>query len=182
MTDFYRTLSAWPPFCFFFPLRKASTYNFLFLLKTRSSSLPQLMPHEIPQPSPARRPQRTCTSRSARRASQNRRQLGLWGSTYPPFPERIAALSSVAARLPAGGQLLAERFNWYMNPVNLSKSYASAGTGGREFDGSVSRGVVVLQSGTLFQVARVKVRLDEKFDQENMDYWPRSDASRMVWP
>ena len=92
---------------------------------------------------------------------QNRKQLGLWGSTHPPFPERIAALSSVAAGLPAGGQLLTERFNWYVNPVNFSKTYASARTGGREIDGIVSRGVVVLQGATLPEGARVKVRVDD---------------------
>ena len=92
---------------------------------------------------------------------QNRKQLGLWGSTHPPFPERIAALSSVAAGLPAGGQLLTERFNWYVNPVNFSKTYASTRTGGHEIDGIVSRGVVVLQGGTLPEGARVKVRVDD---------------------
>jgi beta-barrel assembly-enhancing protease len=92
---------------------------------------------------------------------QNRKQLGLWGSTHPPFRERVAALSSVAAGFPSGGKVLAERFNWYVNPVSFSKSSASAAAPSHELDGIVSKGVIVLQGGTLPEGSRVKIRVNE---------------------
>jgi predicted Zn-dependent protease len=95
---------------------------------------------------------------------ENRRHLGVWGSTHPPFPERIASLTAVAAGLPAGGQQLAERYNWYVNPVNFAKTNVGAGGapgGANELSGIVSKGVVVLQNGTLPEGARVKVRIDQ---------------------
>ena len=73
----------------------------------------------------------------------------------------VEAIDRCCLVLPAGGQLLTERFNWYVNPVNFSKTYASKRTGGREIEGIVSRGVVVLQGGTLPEGARVKVRVDD---------------------
>jgi beta-barrel assembly-enhancing protease len=92
---------------------------------------------------------------------QNRKQLGLWGSTHPPFRERVATLSTVAAGFPAGGKALPERFNWYVNPVSFSKTGATSLASGRELDGIVSKGVVVLQGGTLPEGARVKIRIDQ---------------------
>ena len=101
----------------------------------------------------------------AAESPQNRRQLGLWGSTHPPFRERVAALSIVAAGFPAGGKVLAERFNWYVNPVSFAKSNAPmVATGhdaGHDLNGIVSKGVVVLQGGTLPEGTRVKIRVDE---------------------
>jgi predicted Zn-dependent protease len=91
---------------------------------------------------------------------QNHKQLGLWGSTHPPFRERVAALTSVAAEFPAGGKTLPERFNWYVNPVSFAKTGATS-TIGREMDGIVSKGVVVLQGGTLPEGTRVKIRIDQ---------------------
>jgi beta-barrel assembly-enhancing protease len=92
---------------------------------------------------------------------QNRKQLGLWGSTHPPFRERVATLSTVATGFPADGKVLAERFNWYVNPVSFAKSSAPTAAASRELNGIVSKGVVVLQGGTLPEGARVKIRIDE---------------------
>ena len=91
---------------------------------------------------------------------ENRRHLGLWGSTHPPLPERIASLTAQTNGL-APGQQLAERFNWYVNPVNFAKSGGAVASSGHEVDGIVSKGVVVLQGGTLPEGARVKVRIDQ---------------------
>jgi predicted Zn-dependent protease len=92
---------------------------------------------------------------------QNRKQLGLWGSTHPPFRERVAALSGVAGGFPAGGKTLPERFNWYVNPVSFSRTAAPSVISGRELDGIVSKGVVVLEGGTLPEGTRVKIRIDQ---------------------
>ena len=47
----------------------------------------------------------------------SQRQLSLWGSTHPPFPERIAALSVEEAKLPSTGQVLEARFQQHVNPA-----------------------------------------------------------------
>jgi len=52
---------------------------------------------------------------SAPKTPDTQRQLSLWGSTHPPFPERIASLQTEEAKLPAGGQLLDTRFTQYVN-------------------------------------------------------------------
>ncbi len=92
---------------------------------------------------------------------QNRKQLGLWGSTHPPFRERIAGLTVITATLPSSGQDLTERFNWYVNPVSFAKSGAGAAASVHELGGIVSKGVIVLQGGVLPEGTRVKVRIDE---------------------
>jgi beta-barrel assembly-enhancing protease len=92
---------------------------------------------------------------------QNRKQLGLWGSTHPPFRDRVAALTVIAAGFPSGGKALTERFNWYVNPVNFAKSGSSSPASGHELSGIVSKGVVVLQGDTLPEGTRVKIRVDE---------------------
>ena len=92
---------------------------------------------------------------------QNRKQLGLWGSTHPPFRERVATLTTVAAGFPSGGKVLPERFNWYVNPVNFARSGVSSPASAHELNGIVSKGVVVLQGDTLPEGTRVKIRVDE---------------------
>jgi len=92
---------------------------------------------------------------------QNKKQLGLWGSNHPPFRERVATLTGVAGGLPSGGKALAERFNWYVNPVSFSKGAESARAAGRELNGIVTKGVVTLQDGTLPEGTKVKIRVDE---------------------
>lgn len=97
---------------------------------------------------------------------QNRKQLGLWSSTHPPFRERVASLTAVSASLPPGGQDLTDRFNWYVNPVSFAKSSApgaavAAPAAAHEMEGIVSKGVVVLQNGTLPEGTRVKIRVDQ---------------------
>jgi predicted Zn-dependent protease len=52
---------------------------------------------------------------SAPKTPETQRQLSLWGSTHPPFPERIASLQAQEAGLPAGGQSLETRFTGYVN-------------------------------------------------------------------
>ena len=52
---------------------------------------------------------------SAPKTPDTQRQLSLWGSTHPPFPERIASLQNQEASLPAGGVSLETRFTQYVN-------------------------------------------------------------------
>lgn len=51
----------------------------------------------------------------APKTPETQRQLGMWGSTHPPFPERIASLTAEEANLPSGGQLLQARFQKHVN-------------------------------------------------------------------
>ena len=90
----------------------------------------------------------------------NRRQLGLWGSTHPPFNDRVATLNSMLNNYTAPGQMLQDRFNWYVNPLSFARPVAGAvaAPGGNEVDGIVSNGVVVFVGGKLAEGARVKVR------------------------
>lgn len=94
---------------------------------------------------------------------QSRRQLSLWGSTHPPFAARVSELNSLLGSYPNGGQQLAERYNWYVNPVAFSKTVATVATpvGAPELDGVVSQGVIVLSGGKLPEGARVKVRVSQ---------------------
>ena len=92
---------------------------------------------------------------------QNKKQLGLWGSNHPPFRERVATLTTVAASLPSGGKVLTERYNWYVNPVSFAKNVTSATASARELNGIVIKGVVTLQDGTLAEGTKVKIRVDE---------------------
>jgi len=52
---------------------------------------------------------------SAPKTPDTQRQLSLWGSTHPPFPERIASLQNQEATLPSGGVSLEARFTQYVN-------------------------------------------------------------------
>lgn len=52
---------------------------------------------------------------SAPKTPETQRQLSLWGSTHPPFPERIASLQTEEAKLPAGGVSLEARYTQYVN-------------------------------------------------------------------
>jgi predicted Zn-dependent protease len=52
---------------------------------------------------------------------ETQRQLSLWGSTHPPFPERIASLKTEEAKLPAGGQLLDTRYAQHINATVWTK-------------------------------------------------------------
>lgn len=98
----------------------------------------------------------------------SQRQLGLWGSTHPPFNERISTLNSLLPNYAANGQQLADRYNWYVNPLSFSKPIqatvaaapaSGSASGAQEFDGIVSGGVVVLQSGRLAEGTKVKIRI-----------------------
>ncbi|HMI53842.1 MAG TPA: M48 family metalloprotease [Candidatus Saccharimonadales bacterium] len=101
-------------------------------------------------------------------SGENRKQLGLWGSTHPPFNERVATLNSLLAKYPNNGQQLQDRYSWYVNPLNFSKAIqataAAAPTrapsaGGAELDGIVSGGMIVLQGGRLAEGTKVKIRV-----------------------
>jgi len=95
---------------------------------------------------------------------RTKRQLGLWGSTHPPFNERVASLTALAANYPPNGQQLTERYNWYINPVAFNRTGGSITAGAPaptagELDGVVSKGVILLTGGTLPEGARVKIRV-----------------------
>jgi predicted Zn-dependent protease len=98
---------------------------------------------------------------------ENKRALGLWGSTHPPLPERVAALDSIIATLPKGGQTLDDRFTKSVNEQEFAKQFSTSvpGMGGSpgaagEVDGIVSNGVIVLVGGgKLPEGSRVKVRV-----------------------
>jgi predicted Zn-dependent protease len=93
----------------------------------------------------------TLATASANSSSQ--RQLGLWGSTHPPLANRVSTLTALQANYPAGGQVLQERFNWSVNPINFAKSPGQ----NAEFNGVVSNGVILLQGGTIPDGTRVKI-------------------------
>jgi predicted Zn-dependent protease len=84
-----------------------------------------------------------------------KQQLGLWGSTHPPLAERVTVLSALLAVYPSNGQVLQDRFNWFVNRVNFAKNPSQ----GAEFNGLVTNGVVVIQDGTLPEGAKVKVQV-----------------------
>jgi beta-barrel assembly-enhancing protease len=52
---------------------------------------------------------------NAPKTPETQRQLSLWGSTHPPFPERIASLQTQEASLPPGGVSLETRYTQYVN-------------------------------------------------------------------
>lgn len=85
--------------------------------------------------------------------SPSQRQLGLWGSTHPPLGERVSALTALQAGYPTNGQILQDRFNWFVNPLNFAKNPGQ----GAEFSGLITNGVVVLQGGTIPEGTKVKV-------------------------
>lgn len=57
----------------------------------------------------------------APKTPESQRQLGLWGSTHPPFAERIATLEALETQYPAGGQTLDTRFTRHVNIVAFAK-------------------------------------------------------------
>lgn len=52
---------------------------------------------------------------SVPKTPETSRQLNLWGSTHPPFPERIASLTQLETAYPASGQVLDARFTAHIN-------------------------------------------------------------------
>jgi predicted Zn-dependent protease len=95
----------------------------------------------------------------------NKRALGLWGSTHPPLSERVATLDSILTTMPSGGQLLDARYTKFVNQQEFAKQFSAPAPGmsasGGEFDGVVSNGVVVLiGGGKLPEGSRVKVRVN----------------------
>jgi predicted Zn-dependent protease len=75
----------------------------------------------------------------APKTPENTRQLSLWGSTHPPFPQRIASLTALEGSYPGGGQTLETRFGWYVNPVAFARPAPP-----NEMDGVVHNGTVAL--------------------------------------
>ena len=75
----------------------------------------------------------------APKTPENTRQLSLWGSTHPPFPQRIASLTALEGSYPGGGQTLETRFSWYVNPVAFARPAPP-----NEMDGVVHNGTVAL--------------------------------------
>jgi predicted Zn-dependent protease len=58
----------------------------------------------------------------AAESEQNKQQLGLWGTTHPPFNERVASLTKVLEKYSPGGQVLESR---YQKNVVFDKTKAS---------------------------------------------------------
>ncbi len=52
---------------------------------------------------------------NAPKSPEVQRQLSLWGSSHPPFPERIASLQTQEASLPPGGVSLETRYTQHVN-------------------------------------------------------------------
>jgi predicted Zn-dependent protease len=52
---------------------------------------------------------------NAPKTPETQRQLSLWGTTHPPFPERIASLQTQEASLPSGGVSLEARYAQHIN-------------------------------------------------------------------
>jgi predicted Zn-dependent protease len=52
---------------------------------------------------------------NAPKTPDTQRQLSLWGSTHPPFPERIASLQTEEGKLPASGVALDTRYTQHVN-------------------------------------------------------------------
>ncbi len=90
---------------------------------------------------------------AAANTPSSQKQLGLWGSTHPPLTERVNSLSALLAGYPSNGQVLQDRFNWFVNPLNFAKNPGQ----GAEFNGLVTNGVVVLQGATIPEGTKVKV-------------------------
>ena len=105
----------------------------------------------------------------------NKRRLGLWGSTHPPINQRVASLTALVASYPQNGKQLPERYNWYVNPLSFARNAsptpsaapvagvaaavgAVAGPAGAELDGVVEQGVIVFK-GRLAEGTKVKVRV-----------------------
>jgi predicted Zn-dependent protease len=59
---------------------------------------------------------------SVPKTPETSKQLNLWGSTHPPFPERIASLTQIETVYPATGQVLDARFTAHINPTAFSRN------------------------------------------------------------
>jgi len=90
----------------------------------------------------------------APKTPESNRQLSLWGSTHPPFPQRIASLTALEGNYPGGGQTLETRFSWYVNPVAFARS-----TPPSEMDGVVQNGAVALTG--VANGTKVKIRVPQ---------------------
>jgi predicted Zn-dependent protease len=98
--------------------------------------------------------------------SENKRALGLWQATHPPFSERVSTLTGMLAHYQTGGQLLDDRYSSFVNPQSFAQSTpppseagGAPGDNNGELDGIISKGVVVLLGGQLPEGTRVKVRV-----------------------
>jgi predicted Zn-dependent protease len=103
---------------------------------------------------------------------ENKRRLGLWGSTHPPISQRVTSLNALTAKYPQGGKELPDRYYWYVNPVSFARNVpatgpapgapattgASGAAAGGELDGVVEEGVIVFK-GRLAEGTKVKVRV-----------------------
>ena len=101
-------------------------------------------------------------------SGQNKQQLGLWGTTHPPFDVRVGNLTKLLANYPGGGQQLADRYQksvvFDSGKDQVASAPAAAGSAPattkaamKEMDGVVSQGAVVLIGGELQPGARVKI-------------------------
>jgi predicted Zn-dependent protease len=90
---------------------------------------------------------------AAANTPSSKQQLGLWGSTHPPLPDRISTLTAMLAAYPTNGQVLQDRFNWFVNPLTFAKNPGQ----GAEFPGLVMNGVIVLEGATIPEGTKVKV-------------------------
>jgi predicted Zn-dependent protease len=103
--------------------------------------------------------------------TENKRRLGLWGSTHPPLNQRVNSLNTLVTNYPQGGKQLPDRYNWYVNPVSFARNVPTSGpapgapavagaptAAGGELDGVVEEGVIVFK-GRLAEGTKVKVRV-----------------------
>jgi predicted Zn-dependent protease len=58
---------------------------------------------------------------TAPKTPETNRQLSMWGSTHPPFSERVSSLALLEARYPPTGQVLAQRFDHFVNPAAFAR-------------------------------------------------------------
>ncbi|MGA2536480.1 MAG: M48 family metalloprotease [Terracidiphilus sp.] len=59
---------------------------------------------------------------SVPKTPETSKQLNLWGSTHPPFPERIESLTHLETAYPATGQVLDARFTAFINPAAFARN------------------------------------------------------------
>lgn len=105
-------------------------------------------------------------------SQENKRRLGLWGSTHPPISQRVNSLNALIANYPQNGKQLPERYNWYVNPLSFARNASPASpaaaavaapgspgaAAGAELEGVVEQGVIVFK-GRLAEGTKVKVRV-----------------------
>ena len=105
----------------------------------------------------------------------NKRALSLWNDSHPPFNERVANLDALMPKYKQDGQALADRYAANINTAAFGSgggamasapAYMPAGSSaaprtvasGPEYDGVVSKVVILLTNGRLAEGTRVKVR------------------------